>query len=272
MYLCRDFPLSDETKSHYENHLKTLSVQGKFNDSAKLESTCGSWKRLLSGFHPWQLSFLLRVSSDTLPTEVNLHRWKTQCSAQCVLCNSTRPTTAHILSGCPVALTQNQYIYRHNLALQCVAHQFIDIFEHLPFIHVFADLPNLQASVSPPATIPPEVMPTSYRPDLVFYNTTTTLLELTCSLDSIHHLESARSRKQNKLEYQQLLADFSFKHYYYKTLEISVLYHPFCVTNLLNLLRFVHHAGFEGIQSNREENSGFCLSEMYYSFSENIYG
>jgi len=84
------------------------------------------------------------------------------------------------------------------------------IFEHLPSIQVFVDLPNLQASVSPPATIPPEVMLTSYRPDLVFYNTATNsiaLLELTCSLDSLHHLESARSRKQDKLEYLQLLAE-----------------------------------------------------------------
>jgi len=55
----------------------------------------------------------------------------------------------------------------------------INIFEHLPSIQVFA-VPNLQ--VSPPATIPPEVMLTSYRPDLVFYNTATNsiaLLELT---------------------------------------------------------------------------------------------
>jgi len=93
------------------------------------------------------------------------------------------------------------------MALQCLVHQFINIFEHLPYIQVFADLPNLQASVSPPAIIP---MLTSYCPDLVFYNTATNsvaLLELTWPLDSKHHLESARSHKQNKLEYQQLLAD-----------------------------------------------------------------
>ena len=129
------------------------------------------------------------------------------------------------------------------MALQCLAHQFIDIFKHLPSIQVFADLPNLQASVSPPATIPPEVMLTSYRPDFVFYNNATqsiALLELTCPLDSVHLLESARSRKQNKLEYQQLLADLDRLNItnYYETLEISVLghYHPFCLTNLLQFL------------------------------------
>ena len=97
-----------------------------------------------------------------------------------------------------MALDQNRYTYRHNLALQCLAYQFIDLCENLPFIQVFVDLPNLQASVSPPATIPPEVMVTSYRSDLVFYNTATNsiaLVELTCPLDSEeseHHLQSAR--------------------------------------------------------------------------------
>ena len=151
------------------------------------------------------------ASSDTLPTEVNLRRWKIQCNARCILCDSARPTTAHILSGCPVALDQNRYTYWHNLALQCLAYQFsIDLGENLPFIQVFVDLPNLQASVSPPATIPPDVMVTSYRPDLVFYNTATNsiaLLELTCPLDSEHHPQSARLCKQNKVEYQQLLAE-----------------------------------------------------------------
>jgi len=81
LYLKAKHQLLDETKCHCESHLQTLSVQGTFSDSAKLEGTCGSWNCLLSGFHPGQLSFLLRASSDTLLTEVNLCRWKTQCSA-----------------------------------------------------------------------------------------------------------------------------------------------------------------------------------------------
>ena len=52
---------------------------------------------------------------------------------------------------------------------------------------------------------------TSYRPDVVIYNATrnlVVLLELTCPLDSIHHLESARDRKQSKEEYLQLSSEF----------------------------------------------------------------
>ena len=49
------------------------------------------------------------------------------------------------------------------------------------------------------------------------------MLELTCPLDSAHHLESARNRKQSKVEYLQLLAEFDRLSIssYYETIEIS---------------------------------------------------
>ena len=65
----------------------------------------------MAGFHPGQLSFLLRAASDTLPTEVNLRRWCIQSDVRRTLCDSSRPTTAHILGGCPVALTRQRYTY-----------------------------------------------------------------------------------------------------------------------------------------------------------------
>ena len=138
-----------------------------------------------------------------------------------------------------MALSQNRYTYRHNLVLQCLAFQFISIFNHLPFIRVYADLQSLQASESPPATIPSAKMVTPYRPDVVIHNTATSLialLGLTCPLDSSHHLQSARSRKQCKLEYLQLLAELDCLNIsnVYETLEVSVLghYYPFCIKNL----------------------------------------
>jgi len=130
-----------------------------------------------------------------LPTSVNLRRWHIQCGARCALCDSPCPTTAHVLSGCLVALSQNRYIYRHNLVLRCLVSQFSSIFNSLPLIRVYANLQNLRASESPPATIPPSVMVTPCRPDLVIYNTVTnsiSQLELTCPLDSEHHLQPAR--------------------------------------------------------------------------------
>ena len=82
------------------------------------------------------------------------------------------------------------------------------IFVNLPFIHAYADLPNFRANEPPPSLIPTNVIVTPFRPDIVIHNTITSslqLLELTCPLHSTHHHEQARSRKQNKLEYHQIL-------------------------------------------------------------------
>jgi len=58
------------TDTHHD-YLQTLSVQSNFEESAKLETVCKTWNRLLSGLHPGQLSFILRASFHTLPTDVN---------------------------------------------------------------------------------------------------------------------------------------------------------------------------------------------------------
>ena len=94
-----------------------------------------------------------------------------------------------------------------------LCHLYVNDFSISGFntIHVYADLPGMRASESPQGTIPPSLIITSYRPDIVIYNETcnlVALLELTCPLDSIHHLESARDRKQSKEEYHQLLSEF----------------------------------------------------------------
>ncbi|XP_065884075.1 uncharacterized protein [Dysidea avara] len=224
----------------------SLTVQSKFESSAELESSCKTWNRLLKGFHPGQLSFLLRAASDTLPTAVNLQRWSILCEAKCLLCDSRRPTTAHVLSSCPAALNQQRYTYRHDQVLRVLATKLSEAFADIPFVKVFADIPNFHADNSPQSTIPMSLLITSYRPDIVIYNSQSssiTLLELTCPLDSIHHIQSARNRKQSKTEYLQLLAEFDRLNIanYYDTIEITVLGHfqVSSIKNLSSLLNFV---------------------------------
>ena len=234
-----------EVKSTSEDHLQALSVQSKFADSAELETSCRTWHRLLSSLHPGQLSFLLRAASDTLPTAMNLRWWNIQCSAKCTLCDFSRPTTTHVLSGCPTTLSQDRYTYRYDLVLLSLVTYFIKTFTDLPFIRVYADLLNLRASESPLSTIPTGMMVTPFRPDVVIHNTIASsllLFELTCPLDSAHHLREARSRKQDKIEYHQILSELDRLDItnYYETLEISVLghYHQYSVTNTYNALLF----------------------------------
>jgi len=64
--------LRDYTTTQCKDHLQTLKVQSKFEGSADIEVSCKTWNWLLGGFHPGQLSFLMHVASDTLPTAVNL--------------------------------------------------------------------------------------------------------------------------------------------------------------------------------------------------------
>ena len=42
----------------------------------------------------------------------------------CILCDSSHPTTAHVLGGCPVALSQDRYTYWHDLVIQSLADSF----------------------------------------------------------------------------------------------------------------------------------------------------
>ena len=92
-------------------------------------------------------------------------------------------------------------------------------------VSVYADFPRLRASDYPQATIPPFLLIIPYRSDIVLYNeksSSVTLLELTCPLDLVEHLESVRDHKQGKKEYQEMfdcLEIFSF----YSTVELSVL-------------------------------------------------
>ena len=121
LYLLSKKLIAADERSCYNKHLDTLSVQCKLKDSVSLESCCGTWNRLLLGCNPGHISFVLRAASDTLPIAVNLQRWRIQCSAKCSLCGCTQPTTAHVLGGCPSALMQGRFTFRHNQVLYCLA-------------------------------------------------------------------------------------------------------------------------------------------------------
>ena len=104
----------------------------------------------------------------------------------------------------------------------------------------FADLQGFRAGEAPQSTIPSTLLITPYRPDIVIYNSdkpSVALLELTCPLDSEYNIQSARSRKLNKPEYHQLLAEFdclNIQNYY----EISVLGH-FLTSSIQNIKNFI---------------------------------
>ena len=86
---------------------------------------------------------------------------------------------------CPVALSQVRFTYRNDLVLLCIVSNLSHVFAESQTIHIYADLPEMHASVSPQATISPTLIVTPYCPDIVICNESTdliALLELTCPL------------------------------------------------------------------------------------------
>ena len=71
-----------------------------------------SWKHLLVT-SPRLTYFVLGATFDTLPSPTNLKRWHITTEEDCSLCSVKVCTTAHVLSGCKVALSQGRYTFRH---------------------------------------------------------------------------------------------------------------------------------------------------------------
>lgn len=74
-----------------------------------------SWVDLLK-MPQARLSFLLRVTYDTLPCPRNLHQ-----EESCPLCSALNTSLHHLMSGCKSALTQGRYRWRHDQVLTKLA-------------------------------------------------------------------------------------------------------------------------------------------------------
>ena len=196
-------------KTHGDR-LMGLSVQTKILSVAELEDVNKVWKRVLQGLPAGQLSFLLRAGTDTLPTPLNLRRWRLKMDPRCPLCGNRQPTIHHILSNCSEALQQGRYTWRHDCALKVLARGIKD---HLdPDTVLYADLPGMRTSENPPATIPDNILITPARPDIVMVaQSDVTLIELTIPHNLLESISRARQRKSEKEVYQLVLSDLEAK-------------------------------------------------------------
>ena len=94
---------------------------------------------------------------------------------------------------------------------------------------IYADLLNCRAEENPPITVPPAIVCTSSRPDIVVVESSqvVSLIELTVPFNSPEALEYARRFKTNKENYQLLLSDLDSNGYQSEliTIEIGALGH-----------------------------------------------
>ena len=179
------------------NCLSELTVQNKFADVCLLEEDNRVWNRILQGLPSGQLSFMIRAASDTLPTPLNLIRWRYRTDPKCPLCRYRFPTTKHILNACPVALSQDRYTWRHDSILKKL---LVFLRQHLKDKgKLFGDLKGFRVMENPPSTVPIDILPTSDRPDIVFVSKDKeiTIIELTVPFNSPDCINAAHEYKLN---------------------------------------------------------------------------
>ena len=218
--------LKEHHAEQWSSTLDDLLVQSKFKDIISLEETNKTWTRLVTGLPSGQLSFILRAGMDCLPTPLNLKRWKYRSDPSCPLCGSSQATSLHILNGCPTALNQGRYTWRHDSVLNSIASVIKS--EISPPTLLYADLPGYRASDNPQSTLPSDVSVSSARPDIVMREgNVIKISELTVCSNTQRGFDEARSRKRNKLAYTQLISDLEAKGFKvnYLTIEIGSLGH-----------------------------------------------
>ena len=131
------------------------------------------WKADMFNLSRGVAKFVLNSVLNTLPTKDNLSRWGKTISQSCDMCGN-RETMLHVLSGCPTALEQGRYTWRHDSILARIS-SFITT-DSESDVEVFCDAGGRAW------TIPPDILPTSDRPDLVILsrkNKSISIFELT---------------------------------------------------------------------------------------------
>ena len=180
-----------KTQEQLVNHVKNLTLQGNILTLAAFEKEDIIWKSYMYSLKAGTLKFLLNASIDTLPTAVNLKRWKKSPSDVCKLCRG-RQTTNHVLNACKIALNSKRYTWRHDSILSYIV-SCVDTSK----FKVHSDLPGHQAAGG--GSIPPEICVTNLRPDIVVIDVEkniVNLFELTCpSEENINLRNQEKSRK-----------------------------------------------------------------------------
>ena len=189
-----------DSQQKWEDHVKSLTVQGNTLALAAAEKEDAIWKSYMYNLKAGTLKFLLNATIDTLPTAANLLRWKKSPSDLCKLCRG-RQTTNHILNICSVGLNTGRWEWRHN----CILNYIVSCVNTDRFT-VFSDLEGHQ--VAGGGTIPPEICITAQKPDVVILDKdkgTINIFELTCPLET--NIEKRHQDKMNK--YSHFLTDCS---------------------------------------------------------------
>ena len=200
--------MADRYLEKFNKQAEETPFQGEFINIMQKEKVDVMWKSYIYSVPRGVMGFAMRASTNSLATPDNLARWGKVVDTSCKLCfnpeqpnTKTTATLGHILNNCPRML--DRYEWRHNGVLAYLYKEVMDA--KSPGITIHVDIEGAKVNGG---TLPPEIMVTTQRPDIVIINTNTTpatvlLVELTCPFT--RNIEAANARK--RLRYEFLAAD-----------------------------------------------------------------
>ena len=215
----------EEIEEDHLNKAVSLTVQGKWTKWKDYHQRVYTWKSLF--YSDMRLTrFCLGSTFDTLASPANLKRWGFSLSNDCYLCQKSGCTVSHVLSGCPVALGQGRYRYRHDSVLRVLCHHIGGFLNNLPssesgrmreiqFVPEGSKVANkrkihrrgllfeatdwkLLADLGKRLVFPAHIHVTSLRPDIVIFSNAEKIIimvELTCPSE-----ENFQARHEDKLD------------------------------------------------------------------------
>ncbi len=145
-------------QTQYWKHITNVAVQGGFVHIWETLDVYFEWKADIYGLPTRVAKFLLNSVLKSLPTKDNLHKWDKLISEACDLCGDW-DTITHVHSGCKLMLDQAKYTWHHDSILNKITEFVNQVNDSNLIINV--DLGEK------PWTIPPDLLVTSDRPDLV---------------------------------------------------------------------------------------------------------
>jgi len=217
-------------------HLSRLQMQGCWSEWDGLMNVDFTWNKLIHGTSDGMLKFLVNSTTNTLPTPDNLKRWGvSKVEPSCCICGGLC-TLRHILTGCPSALYQGRYTWRHNSILSVLKIAFTEFWhnqlkvneqtKHLQYINFVRPGAKLSSTCQPrkplPSSLlsgasdwvflfdlgenlifPSQIALTNLRPDGVFYSQqlkAVIMLELTVPIeDRISVSETIKTARYKNL-------------------------------------------------------------------------
>ena len=112
--------LKNATDASLKQHAETLPLQGEWVKLLELQNSECSFKALTLGLSEAIYRWLLKASTNTLPTMAYLNKIGRTISSSCTRCGRSPETLHHILNNCQVALDSGLYTWRHNEVLSCL--------------------------------------------------------------------------------------------------------------------------------------------------------